>query len=65
MECPGCGASYDDKSWARLRVAVHLDARKVRRFVLRWPDEQFIEVRWCRCGRRIATRRTKAKVATR
>ncbi len=65
IECSGCGRCYDGERWPRLRLAGRLDARQVRCFVLGWPDEHFIEVRWCRCGRRIAVRRSKPDVATR
>jgi hypothetical protein len=58
MECSACSKRYDERSWAKLAVVKQLDARNVRCFVLRWPDEQFIEVRVCLCGHHIAARRT-------
>jgi hypothetical protein len=48
-----CGAAYDDAAWRELDVVDHIDAGRIRLFA-HWPDEVHIEVRRCRCGRRIA-----------
>jgi hypothetical protein len=63
MECSTCGARYDETSWVQLPLAARVDAGKVRSFVLGWPEDQFIQVRACRCGRLIAARWNAARAS--
>jgi hypothetical protein len=61
VDCQACGARHDEASWGELAVAMQIEASEVQSYVLRWPEEQFIEVRVCRCGQRLAARRTHVR----
>ena len=56
MQCAACGARYDEASWVELPLAARVDACQVRGIVLGWPDDQFIQVRACRCSHLMAAR---------
>jgi hypothetical protein len=57
IQCSACGARYGAELWVQLALSNRVDAQEVRRFVLGWPEDNYVEVRRCRCGQPIATRR--------
>jgi hypothetical protein len=58
VTCSACGSLFDRHAWVLLVLVERIEPAKVRRMLLRWPDEFCIEVRRCGCcARQIAAKR--------
>jgi hypothetical protein len=54
IACGACGSRYGDAAWLALDLVDRISAPELRRLLLDWAEEFYIEVRRCgRCGKEI------------
>lgn len=59
IACGGCGSRYGAVAWLALDLVDRIFAPELRRLVLDWAEEFYIEVRRCRrCGKEIPAKAT-------
>jgi hypothetical protein len=63
VTCSACGLLFDGQAWALLVLVERMESAKVRRMLLRWPDEFCIEVRRCSRPSKVGPREFRKRVA--
>ncbi len=59
IACGGCGSRYGAAAWLALDLVDRILASELRRLMLDWAEEFYIEVRRCRrCGKEIPAKAT-------
>ncbi len=58
-QCRSCGARFDARTWASMRLLRRIDAAEIAKFLRGWSARDYVEVRSCQaCAAQIAFRMT-------